>query len=1053
MEKPSNMATVHVSREHVSGTLTHNETSILHAIEHAAHFLPAQGPITEFVHHNTLHFVEDLPWEKAVIRGSMLYGCQPYLTEKRYRDYLNQGRIRFQDLREVLQESLGENGAVRPISLATRFELRLAMLEGTLHQGPLHELRWYVAETDALRRFRQDAPPAIRARLIRETQHWVLRDVLNNHAEDTAASGTGPRQAHVRPAILELLKHYDIRNIERWTEATWEEFTLRALWRLCRQGAHGVKISRRASERVSRHRDLLLEATGEDSDILVNELLIRFSAAYLDQGMASCMLPNREHGFWKAFCAVYGTRGLMPDAWLRNLPGELQRIQDARISSLACIDESLDLLGVDRAEREEYILDTLLALRGWAGMIRQIEMRGDRAVRPIPTGSLVEYLAVRLILDRLALAHIARQELSFRGSLHELRGVARSRIQRSEASRLEQRSFSLFELAQISGFTPPELAQLEREEWIALVQEIEEFPSIERRKVFHYAYERLYRNQTLDALAARSIPVRASTRRARFQIVCCIDDREESFRRHLEEVAPDCETLGAAGFFGVAMFYRGALDAHFTPLCPVVVTPRHYVTEEVIPEKFSKHTSRTRTRRAFGTTSHSLHVGSRGFLGGLAVSASVGVLAFIPLVARVLFPRLTARLRRVADQWILPPDCTRVRIEREADPPSQDHNHIGYTVPEMGAVVERLLRDIGMTDNLARVVVMCGHGSSSLNNPHRSAYDCGACAGARGGPNARVFSQMANDTRVRKELAKRGISIPEDTIFLGAFHNTCDDSVTFFDTDRLPSTHLADVERLRGDILLARQRNAHERCRRFESASLRMPTDRSLQHVEARGEDLSQPRPECGHATNASCIVGRRSRTRGLFMDRRAFLVSYDPEKDDETSTVLARILSAVVPVCAGINLEYYFSYTDTYGWGCGTKLPHNVASLLGVMDGAASDLRPGLPWQMVEIHEPMRLLLAIETEIPVMEQILRENPGIAQVIENDWVQLALVSPTSSGMHVYRNGEFIPYRPEVTRLPEVLDSAHWYRGWRDHLGYAEVRDMPNIFESKFGGRT
>lgn len=68
--------------------------------------------------------------------------------------------------------------------------------------------------------------------------------------------------------------------------------------------------------------------------------------------------------------------------------------------------------------------------------------------------------------------------------------------------------------------------------------------------------------------------------------------------------------------------------------------------------------------------------------------------------------------------------------------------------------------------------------------------------------------------------------------------------------------------------------------------------------------------------------------------------------------------------MCAGISLEYYFSYVDNTGWGCGTKLPHNVASLLGVMDGAASDLRTGLPWQMVEIHEPVRLLFVIEIRI-----------------------------------------------------------------------------------------
>src|SRR5690606_14867778 len=117
-----------------------------------------------------------------------------------------------------------------------------------------------------------------------------------------------------------------------------------------------------------------------------------------------------------------------------------------------------------------------------------------------------------------------------------------------------------------------------------------------------------------------------------------------------------------------------------------------------------------------------------------------------------------------------------------------------------------------------------------------------------------------------------------------------------------------------------------------------LPIGRAPAHVAGRAVDLGQPRPEYGHATNAVCIVGRRSRTRGLFLDRRAFLVSYDPG-GDPTGELLADLLAAVGPVCAGINLEYYFSRIDPAGYGCGTKLPHNIAGLLGVMDGHASDL------------------------------------------------------------------------------------------------------------------
>ena len=212
-------------------------------------------------------------------------------------------------------------------------------------------------------------------------------------------------------------------------------------------------------------------------------------------------------------------------------------------------------------------------------------------------------------------------------------------------------------------------------------------------------------------------------------------------------------------------------------------------------------------------------------------------------------------------------------------------------------------------------------------------------------------------------------------------------------------------------------------------------------HVEARAEDLAQARPECGHATNAICVVGRRERTRGLFFDRRAFLVSYDPLQDDTERAILTRILQAVVPVCGGINLEYYFSYVDSPGWGCGTKLPHNITSLLGVMDGAASDLRTGLPWQMVEIHEPVRLLFVLESTPEAVLRIMERNEGIRKLFRNGWVQVATLCPTSSEIQLLRRDRFEPYHPEAKELPKAASSTDWYRGWRDHLEFAEIQHV------------
>jgi uncharacterized protein YbcC (UPF0753/DUF2309 family) len=173
-------------------------------------------------------------------------------------------------------------------------------------------------------------------------------------------------------------------------------------------------------------------------------------------------------------------------------------------------------------------------------------------------------------------------------------------------------------------------------------------------------------------------------------------------------------------------------------------------------------------------------------------------------------------------------------------------------------------------------------------------------------------------------------------------------------------------------------------------------------------------------------------------LDRRTFLTSYDPTQDDERGTVLERILQAAIPVCAGINLEYFFCYVDNKKYGCGTKLPHNISALLGVMDGAASDLRSGLPWQMVEIHEPVRILFVLETTTATILDVLSRNPALSQLVHNDWVQLAVLDPNSARIQLFRDHRFEPYEHETATLPVVKSSLDWYRGWRDNLGFASI---------------
>jgi hypothetical protein len=1018
-------------------------------IEHASHLLPAQGPISVFIHHNTLHAFEHLPFEEAVKRGAQVFGCQTYLSEDRFREELGKGRIRYSELREVIEEDLANEASRSLGRFGNLLDLRLAMMQYPHCQGPKQELLWFVAETEALRKVRSDASGVSGRQLVAETRRWVMRD-LRAPPSSTASAGS---PAAVRPAwVNELFERFDESKIENWDDKTWESFTLNALWRVCVDGVSEAGELLPQAAAPARHRDLLLRASAEDADLLVHDLLFRFCAAFVDQGLSHWPLPNRDQGFLRSFALLYGQRLGPPEAWMAGLAGELRRILDRGTTAIELIEASLLDLGVPEAEWEPFVSASLLAIRGWAGIVSHLELRGDRAHHACPPGSLAEFLAVRLLLDRFALRHVARRALGYQGPLAELAEAVRRPDNRQRSSGVEQRAFMVFQLAQVLGWSPSLLSNVSADDWRSLVGEIEQFDGLERRRLFHLAYERRFRTQALDAISMAGRRPIGPGAPPRFQAVFCIDEREESIRRHVEELAPQAETFGAAGFFGVAMYYRGVTDAHFVPLCPVVVKPRHWVQEQVEDGQVSGHARRSQRLRAFGAAWHRLHMGTRTFALGAVVAAGVGVLASIPLVARTVAPRLAARSRKVAERFVYQPPRTRLLLERTEAEPGQGPGQLGYSIEEMTGIAERLLSDIGLTRGFSRLVLILGHGSTSLNNPHESAHDCGACGGGVGGPNARAIAQILNDPRIRAGLAARGLVIGQETVFVGGLHNTCSETVTYFDADRVPVTHRHEFDDARRILEEACGRNAHERSRRFHNAPLTLDYRQAREHMEERSEDLAQVRPEWGHATNAMCIVGRRSRTRSLFLDRRAFLVSYDPHSDTDDHAILTRILSAVVPVCSGISLEYYFSYVDPTGWGCGTKLPHNITSLLGVMDGAASDLRTGLPWQMVEIHEPVRLLFVIESTPAALAAIIARHPGIGDLCRNRWVQVATLSPDSGDIHVLENGELRPYQPQSSELPRAAASLDWYRGWREHLEFAQVASgRPDARRDRDGG--
>jgi hypothetical protein len=680
-----------------------------------------------------------------------------------------------------------------------------------------------------------------------------------------------------------------------------------------------------------------------DLNTQVHPVLFRLLSNFLDQGISRWSLPKDGEHFWACIVRL-ANNSLLPLYPLNEpLVHELLAKNPDHV-----IQVCLKKIVGDEQLYEQYLLEMLLAHPGWSGMVHVIE-QNPKALLARREISLKELIAVELAL-----------ELAF---LHNRKG---------------------YEFPCIAAVPHPEGTPLLKEGALS--------PKIPLRlRVWHEAMEWSLHSELLLALRPNALTGVATADQPlpEAQALFCIDDRECSLRRHLEEINPALETFGAAGFFGIDFFYQGLDDAYPVAQCPNIIIPKHLIKEfGGKPKSVDKPKTGKLTHIHF--TAHSMF---RGWL----YTQTVGVGYAARMAWDVFRPgSKLPKIRALSEV----DSHSQLHLLRESEEPTEDGYLLGFSFTEMADRLGGLLRNIGLTERFAPVVVVVAHGSSSVNNPHFAAYDCGACSGKPGAPNARAFAWMANHESVRAILRERGINIPDGTRFIAALHNTSRDEITYFDPHLLeqhPAPGLAAFQEAMGKAL---QRNAGERCRWFELGPQVRSNETAHTHVKERATSIFEPRPEYNHSNNLYAIVGRRALTRDLFMDRRAFLHSYDP-KTDAQGDIMARILSAVIPVCGGINLEYLFSRIDNSVYGAGTKLPHNVIGLLGVANGVEGDLRTGLPQQMIEVHQPARLLIVVEQTREIMDKTIGKLGALKEWLDNEWVRLVSCHPDSHELFLY----------------------------------------------------
>ncbi|MEO5336618.1 MAG: DUF2309 domain-containing protein, partial [Magnetospirillum sp. WYHS-4] len=595
-----------------------------HAIHHLEHVLPGQASIRDFVHHNTLHGFQHLPFSEALAEAHRVNGIFGFLPQAEYRAFFRQGRITRGGLEEVLSED-ADLEAGRPVGPLRRLDVYRTALLHDFKPLTACQLAWQMDEMGALETWQPDLPEDLRrggpkavAALWEACLAALGLEHEPSHAEDLV--DLAPERAE---RLLAGLSSIEVEAEQLRTHHLIRHEADRLLAAL--EGKVGREITLRG---------LLFRLTGRDILDEMRPYLLRHLASFLDEGLAAWNLPGRDRGFYAAW-----RHNARTDAGprLEDFPDWKEAVDDLPDEPLAAILEELTLLGLPEDRWDAYLERLALELPGWSGMMMWRSLRpGYRKLAPERV-EMMDYLAVRLVLERFFAQRLCRAEFRveprldmfrwhfrrrrpellvrwslFNGRLPEyLASQAQGLLRRSREDPADDEDWQglahriwtwrlspaaeksvghgvsgsgwrLFRLTQHLGLSAADVAAGGRDLAEELLACLDRLTPERAGHLWLLAYERHYRDHVLGALAANRGRGRWARRdeRPAAQAVFCMDDREEGIRRHLEERNPDVETLGAAGFFGVPINWRGLDDEEVSALCPVVVTPSHEIREE-----------------------------------------------------------------------------------------------------------------------------------------------------------------------------------------------------------------------------------------------------------------------------------------------------------------------------------------------------------------------------------------------------------------------------------------------------------------------------------------
>lgn len=680
--------------------------------------------------------------------------------------------------------------------------------------------------------------------------------------------------------------------------------------------------------------------TGQNWKRFMVERVSEWGATYFDHHQASWNTASDKGIFsaWKNEASIDKSPEIMGLTNFRKLVNELP--EDA----FSAIQYAIEELSIPKNVLEAYLHKLLLNVGGWSAYVARIDW--DKNLAGEEGTELIEFLAILISWEVLIF-----QSLECNNMTRERNIIMRQYLHQNHAYNKE----------------------------------------LDKQLLLQDAFDIANQRQLIEKFNAASIATEIP-QIPDVQAIFCIDVRSEVFRRHLEDTSTKISTLGFAGFFAFPIKYVPIAHEEGMNQCPVLLNTSHTVHEVLPSEKQMANSIKKRQLKH-----HLAHAWKSFKVGTISCFSFVGPIgfSFLPKLFTDSFG-LTRPVPNPTQEGI-----HKSLLDQKDISLKPSNSKSGIPLAERVQMGESALKAMSLTYNFARLVLIVGHGSSTVNNPHATGLDCGACGGHTGEANAKVAVKVLNDLEVREALRSKGIDIPDTTYFIACQHDTTTDIVTIFNENNIPDSHEEDLIILKSKLTVAGKTARVERAMRMNIKN----TANIDKAIFDRSVDWSQVRPEWGLAGCSSFVVAPRSRTKKVNLGGKSFLHSYDWVKDDEFKT-LELIMTAPMVVTSWINLQYYASTVDNKTYGSGNKALHNVVAGLGVLEGHSGDLRTGLPWQSVHDgekfqHEPLRLNVIIEAPLEAMENILIKHKSIKELVENEWIYLFAMNNEGKIAHKY----------------------------------------------------